>query len=333
MHRIFICILGLCLLFVSPVQGKTEKIVQTSQIYTYEKMLKDLYLLSEKYPNFIEYKTIGKSTLGKEIPAIKLGAGKQHVLFVGSHHGREWLTSTLLMKMIESYSEAYYQHTKVGQFDPRILDEVSIWFVPMLNPDGVDIQQKGMLAFPLIHQQLLLEMNGNDLNFKKWKANGIGIDLNRQYPAGWKEIKGDHPFQSYQYYKGTQPLEAVEVNALVRFILEEDPLISVAYHSAGRVIYWAYKNDKNNVNRDKAIASKLSTLTGYSLAKPPKTAVGGGLTDWFITHYKRPAYTIEIGYRVKETNLPLSIFPEVWKRNNGVGLMIAEQAKVIKPLN
>jgi g-D-glutamyl-meso-diaminopimelate peptidase len=333
MNRTLILTFVVCLFCTGLAHGKNKELIQSESVYTYEKMMKDLSLLSQKNSDMLDLVSIGKSTLGKEIPAIKLGKGKKHVLLVGSHHGREWLTTSLLMKMIETYADAYHKGYEVKNFNPTILDEVSIWFVPMLNPDGVEIQQKGMMSFPLIHQQLLLEMNENDLNFKRWKANGIGIDLNRQYPAGWKDIEGDPPYSSFHYYKGVKPLEAVEVRALVKFILEEDPLISIAYHSSGRVIYWSYKNDKRVKKRDQSIALKLSDLTSYELAKPPNKAVGGGLTDWFITFYKRPAYTLEIGYDVNETSLPLSVFPEEWKRNKAVGLMVAEQANKLKNID
>ncbi len=309
--------------------GKGEKIVNPNVEYTYETLLKDVTELWIRYPELLQVVSLGKTTYGKQIPALKLGNGKNKILLVGSHHGREWITTSLLMEMLETYAIAYKNKTTIKGFAPNILDDVSIWFVPMLNPDGVEIQQKGISHLPLAYQQLLLEMNDNDLSFSKWKANGVGIDLNRQYPAGWEKIKGDHPYGSYKFYKGEEPLEAVEVQALIKLINREDPLITIAYHSSGRVIYWHYKNNNNVVKRDKMIAKKISGLTGYELAKPPKQAVGGGLTDWFIQEYKRPGYTIEVSYDVEETNPPLSVFSEEWERNKAVGLMIAEEAKTM----
>ena len=305
-------------------------IVNTSKPYTYSELLKDVVALRETFPKSIEVDVIGETTLGREIPAIKVGNGKKHVLFIGSHHGREWLTTSLLMKMIEEYAVAYEKNETVMNLESSILNDISIWFIPMLNPDGVMIQQEGITAFPLAYQQLLLEMNQNDLDFKKWKANGIGIDLNRQYPAGWEKLKKGPTTQSYQFYKGKHPLEAKETKALVDFTYQIDPLISVSYHSSGRVLYWYYKNDLQVVNRDYRIAKRLSKLTGYKLAKPPKKATGGGFTDWFITEFKRPAFTPEISYEVDNTNPPLSVFTEEWDRNKGVGLMIANEAQKIK---
>ncbi|WP_169891227.1 M14 family zinc carboxypeptidase [Litchfieldia alkalitelluris] len=320
----FISVIGCCLFLLSHVAFADD-----NGEYTYEKMMNETNIVKKNHPEIIEVTSIGTSPFGRDIPAIKLGKGKKHVLFVGSHHGREWMTTQLLMKMIHTYATAYERNEKVGNYHPEILDEVSIWFVPMINPDGVTIQQNGINMFSIGYQQLLLEMNHNQLNLQRWKANGLGVDLNRQYPAGWEEIKGAQEHAAYRYYKGQSPLEAEEVRSLVKFIIEEDPVISIAYHSSGRVIFWHYKNDQQVVKRDFEIANEISKLTGYDLAKPPKKATGGGLTDWFITRFKRPAYTIEISYEVKEQAPPLSVFPEEWKRNKEIGLMIAEQAKNI----
>jgi len=303
------------------------EIVNTKNVYTYDSLLANIYEIRSAYPSQVKVTVIGKSALGNAIPALKIGKGEHNVLFVGSHHGREWLTTTILMKMLESYVSAYKNNEPIFGYDSRILDDVSIWFVPMLNPDGVMIQQKGISSFPIAYQQLLVEMNDNDLSFKKWKANGVGIDLNRQYSAGWDELKGTNKFACYQFYRGRQPMEADETAALIQFTQKVDPLISVSYHSSGRVLYWYYKNDPNVVLRDYAIAKKFSVMTGYSLAEPPKEAVGGGFTDWFIQEFKRPGFTPEISYEVQETNPPLSVFDEEWERNQAVGLLIASEAK------
>lgn len=119
--------------------------------------------------------------------------------------------------------------------------------------------------------------------------------------------------------------EATEALALVHFTYEVDPLIAVAYHSSGREIYWKYKNRFEK--RDKKIAWKLSSLTGYELSMPPPHAVGGGFTDWFIATFNRPGFTIEICPTVKEKSPPLSMFEEEWEKNKWVGVFLAEEAK------
>ncbi len=313
-------------LFTLTNSAADAKIVKVDKPYSYECLQQDLKQISKKYREHIEIKTIGTTHFGREIWGVKLGEGKTNIVLIGAHHGREWLTSALLMNMLESYAEAYQRGKRIGFRSTDILNQVSIWFIPMLNPDGVTIQQNNLKSFSPDYQKQLLLMNEGSRNLKRWKANGIGVDLNRQYPAGWRRLNQEQSNPSYAFYKGKKPLESKEVIALTNFIREIKPSIAVAYHTAGREIFWNYKNGKH-MNRDYKVAKKVSRLTNYKLAKPDPEAFGGGFTDWFITTYHRPAMTIEISYLVGETSPPLSVFNTEWKRNKYVGLLLAKEAK------
>ncbi|MEY9865589.1 g-D-glutamyl-meso-diaminopimelate peptidase [Peribacillus sp. B2I2] len=294
------------------------------EVYSPEQMEMDLQGIQNKYE--LDVQIIGQTENGKNIKAVKLGKGKKTIMLVGSHHGREWLSSKILMSMLEDYAAAYRAGKPVEGYPSRSLDEVSIWFIPMLNPDGVSIQQGDLSNLNILEKASVWKMNRYSKNWSRWKANAKGIDLNRQYPAGWKEVMSHETKPTYQFYKGEQPLEAAEVKALAEFTREIDPLIAVSYHTSGREIFWHYKNKRENMARDYGIAKKTSELTGYELTFPEKEAVGSGFTDWFITEFSRPGMTIELSYLVDETNPPLTVFPEEWKRNRLVGIMLVKEA-------
>jgi g-D-glutamyl-meso-diaminopimelate peptidase len=327
-----IIVLLLFSLFMVPYHPMAN-VVNPHQTYTYERMKSDIWELEKKYDDEIMVKTIGYSHFGRRIFAVKLGKGEKNILLIGSHHGREWLTSSLLMEMLETYAKSYHDNDKVGSYSTDILDNVSIWFIPMLNPDGVTIQQGNLKKFPKYHRDNLVQMNLNSTDFSRWKANGMGVDLNRQYPVGWKNHANDDvTVPTYQFYKGKKPIATHETKAIVKFTKKIKPQIAVSYHTAGREIYWNYNNRKNK-QRDSRIAEKVATLTGYKLASPPENAVGAGYTDWFISTYQKPALTLEISYLVGETNPPLKVFYEEWKRNKFIGMMLAKEAKNINKPN
>jgi g-D-glutamyl-meso-diaminopimelate peptidase len=313
-------------LLMCPIIGYTQ-IVNPNEVYTYEQMEKDLLKIKREFPNELSIKKIGSTSFNRNIWAVKLGKGKRNILFIGSHHGREWLTTSMLMVMLEQYTRSYAENSAIGPFSSEIFDDVAIWFVPMLNPDGVSIQQKGFDAVPINKQVKIFEMNGYSPDFTKWKANGVGIDLNRQYPAGWNELEGI-PIRWYQFYKGKVPLQAGEVKVITSFTKKIKPLMALSYHSSGREIFWNYHNGIH-LNRDKLFAEKVSLLTGYSLSIPEENATGGGFTDWFITTFHQPGMTIEICPLVVDASPSLTVFPEEWKRNELVGIMLAHEAKTL----
>lgn len=288
-------------------------------------MVKDIKKLKKAYPDLIQTKVIGKSEYGRDIYAFSVGRGEATVFINGSHHAREWLTTSLNMYMAENYAIAYQKKQKINGYDARkILNSTTIWFVPMVNPDGVILQQEGLKAYPKNLHASLIKMNEGSKNFKRWKANGKGVDLNRQYDAGWEQITGPTT-PRYKNYKGKAPHTAAETKAILRFIEEINPEMTVAYHSTGKILYWNYKQNSANYKRDHVYAKQIGKMTGYRLVYPGKNPSGGGLTDWFIQEKKRPGFTPEISRYYYETNPPLSEFPGAWKENKAVGLYVAQE--------
>lgn len=304
----------------------SDSIVNPYQVYSYEKMYKDIKALASKYPDLVRYKTIGKSEYGRDLVAVELGKGPAGILINGSHHAREWISTILIMNMIDRYAQAYAADASIGNMAvKRILEQTTIRFVPMVNPDGVTLQQQGLQAFPKADWPALIKMNQGSTNFKRWKANAKGIDLNRQYPADWGGIKNPAAGPSYMNYKGKQPVQAKETAALIAYTKQVQPEIALAYHSSGEVLYWHFHTDKNNVARDRKIATTVVNMTGYSLMAPQTNPSGGGFTDWFIQQFGRPGLTPELGKFSGSTHVPLSEFDSIWGQNRSVGLYLASE--------
>lgn len=314
------------LLVQNLAEAANSTIVNHSVTYTYAAMTRHIQLLAQKYPDLIQYKSIGKTKYGRDIWAVGLGHGQATVFINGSHHAREWMTTTINMYMLEQYAIAYTANRPFEGYNTRqILDRTTIWFVPMVNPDGVTLQQQGTGAFPASVRQALVKMNGGSTNFKRWKANAQGIDPNRQYDAYWSTIEDNIPYPFWKNHKGTTAVQTAENQATTSFTYEIDPEIAVSYHSAGRILYWNFHTLPQNLSRDKRLANIFTSFTGYRQVRPNNNPSGGGYTDWFITTFGRPAFTPEIGIKTGETNLPLSAFNEEWRRNKKVGLWIAQE--------
>jgi g-D-glutamyl-meso-diaminopimelate peptidase len=291
-------------------------VVDTNVDYTYEIMEKDIQGLVARYP-FIETGVAGKSVLQNNLYYIKLGRGPNQVFYNGAHHALEWITSSLLMKFIENFSKAYAEGTTIKGYNVRdIWNKSTIYIIPMVNPDGVDLVIDGLQKENPYYSKLIQWNKGSPDFSEVWEANIRGVDLNHNYDASWNlskqaeaiyGITGPGPTR----YSGPYPESEPESRAVVNFTKSHNFRLVIAYHSQGEVIYWTYSNIIPPDSR--AIAKLFSRVSGYSLAQATGIVSYAGYKDWFIDKYIRPGFTVEVG---KGKNpLPLSQFDKIYKDN------------------
>ncbi|NLN81816.1 MAG: LysM peptidoglycan-binding domain-containing protein [Clostridiales bacterium] len=291
-------------------------VVDTNIDYTYEIMERDIAGLRARYP-FLETGSAGQSSLGRNLYYIRLGRGPNQVFYNGAHHSLEWITSPLLMKFIEDVSAAYAQNRSLGGYDiSEVWDASSIYIVPMVNPDGIELVLNGLSPDNPNYSQLIQWNNGSTDFSDNWQANNRGVDLNHNYNAGWQESKaaeaaagitGPGPTR----YSGPYPESEPEVQAMVAFTRGHDFRLVLAYHSQGEVIYWNFQNLAPP--EALAIGRALANVSGYTLDEAVGIASYAGYKDWFIQDFRRPGYTVEVG---RGTNpLPISQFDTIYADN------------------
>lgn len=322
-----ILLFTLLIFMLLPSTFAKASIVNPKQVYSYQQMERDIKKLADTYPDLIEYHIIGESEFGRPIYAVSLGNGLSTSYINGSNHAREWITTNLTMYMIDQYAKAYSERRSIGGYDVRSwLDKHQMWFVPMINPDGVMLQQQGLPSVPSGEHASVVFMNNNSFNLKRWKANGKGIDLNRQFNANWANLANSPGRPSFANYKGKAPHTAKEVKAVLELTEKIKPEMAVSYHSSGQILFWNFHQQGAQLTRDRSHARAIGQMTGYSLMGRPSSTGGGGYTDWFIQEYKKPAFTPELGTFVGATNVPLSQFDRIWNQNRLVGLYIARES-------
>ena len=154
-------------------------IVPTNVLYNSYLLRQNLILLNHTYP-FLNIQVVGNSVLRKPIYVVKLGKGPNKVFYSGSIHANEWITSVLLMKFIENYCDAYVSNGSLYGYSIRnLFNSASIYVMPMVNPDGVDLVNGYMNRNSTTYQNAVSISNRfPDIPFPSgWKANINGVDF------------------------------------------------------------------------------------------------------------------------------------------------------------
>lgn len=298
-----------------------KQIVNTKEVYSYEKMQNDIRNLKARYP-FIQIENIGESVIKRQIPCIKLGKGPNEVMYSASIHANEWITSLVLMKFVEDFCDAYEKNIDIYEHNAGMIFETSsIYIVPMLNPDGVNLVtgnvKEGTEEY---NHYKMIANNFTNISFPSgWKANYNGVDLNLQFPADWekaREIKFAQGFNkpAPRDFVGFGPLTEPEALAIYNFTLVHNFRLILAYHTQGEVIYWKYA-DYMPIDAEE-IGKIFSKVSGYYLADTPMQSANAGYKDWFIKQYNRPGYTIEAG--LGRNPLPIEQFDKIYEDNIGI---------------
>jgi murein peptide amidase A len=123
---------------------------------------------------------LGRSIDGRTVTAIQVGnPDAPTVLVVGCIHGNEPAGIAVARRL--------------AQLSPQNVD---LWIVPDLNPDGVAANTRG---------------------------NAHGVDLNRNFPYRWRRLHG-------VYESGPGPLSEPEARIAYRLILRIHPTVTVWFH-------------------------------------------------------------------------------------------------------
>lgn len=131
-----------------------------------------------------EVGVIGKTVLRQPIPYIKIGNGGARIIITGGIHAREYITTLLVLKLASIAEKQYPKGT--------------IYFIPAVNPDGIRLCTEGLSFFKALLTnpsqsslssaelvkiaENLISYNRND-DFRLWKANANGVDLNVNFDA------------------------------------------------------------------------------------------------------------------------------------------------------
>lgn len=276
-------------------------------------VVKQIRTLKKYYP-FINVETIGTSVLGNPIQEIRIGKGSKKVHMNASFHANEWITTMVLMTLVNQYLISLTNRTAIRGINTiNLYNEVELSIVPLVNPDGVDLVLNGP---PTSRRDEVVNFNEGSNEFVHWKANIRGVDLNNQFPANWeiemerKEPKSPAP----RDYPGNSCLSEPEAIAMADLMKKNHYDRILAFHTQGEEFYWGYEGFEPP--ESEVLAKEFERVSGYKAIRNVDSHAG--FKDWYIQEFKRPGFTLELGRGINP--LPLSQFNDILQKVEGIFL-------------
>lgn len=209
--------------------------------HTYGEMVNELHYLHIQYPEITKIYTIGYTQrFNLPILAIRITSqpeieeqDKPTILFDGIHHASEILGCEMCLYLANKLCENYSSDSLIKSF----VDNLDIWIVPMVNPDGHYITELGLDS---LWRKNLRDNNNNgriDLDYD-------GVDLNRNYDFLFEQGGSGEP--SNRYYRGPYPFSEPEVCAIRDLALRKKFILNVSFHSdmnphLGERVYYPWR--------------------------------------------------------------------------------------------
>lgn len=257
----------------------------------YQKMLEKIKTYEKKYL----VKTIGFTKFNRKIIAVEITKDEQFstAILIAGVHARENITCDLVCEMLD-----------LELFDK--IQNFNVSVIIMANPDGVELSNFGLVSVPENERENLLKINNGDFDFSLWKANGRGVDINNNFDANFGTNTSKTSFASSGYV-GEFAESELETRALKNYINSKKTFFTISYHSKGEEIYYNFFQYGKRLERDKIIAEKFESSTGYVIKNVEKSS-SGGLKDYCVDKLKIPSITIEVGsddlaHPIKKENL------------------------------
>jgi len=315
-------------------------ILDSSRYLPLKEQHKFLKKLNKLAGGNMKLKVIGNTHIdGKDyandIHLVTFGSNPDHIIFFDcGMHAREWISSATCLYLIQKLATLFSNKKSKSP-----LLHYQWQFIPMANPDGYEISHKGdrmqrKNARPYATMALTKEQI-RACRCVRNPENCNGVDLNRNFPAGWGlgnkmfEASSDKPCKSV--YKGSHPLSEPETYTLDKHIssLKDRIIGAFSIHCYGEDIYYP-KGWLRADAADQIKGAPIHRLVEFAQAfnKELKFGIGsvwdllgynelqGGATDdyYYTSKDINITYTIELSPGMDDAHIGFELPPEEIKK-------------------
>ena len=198
----------------------TVAIAHPINYLTFPETVAKLVQFETDYPELCKLESIGKSTQGRELWALKVSdlaqvdENEPAVTLNATIHGNESIANEVSLKLIDYLLQEY----KTGNPEiVKLINNTELYFLPIINPDGMVITKR---------------------------ENANNIDLNRSFPDG---VENDIQNIFDQPNFSTTGRQA-ETAALMRWHATKNFALSSCLHSGTVLIVYPYGNNLTNTD-------------------------------------------------------------------------------------
>ena len=230
---------------VAPPEPPTLRVADTFRVFrSFDKPLTGIRATLEAWAagdTIFHLDSIGASYEGRPLLAVKIGNGtdspaRPNVLFMATHHAREWVSTEVAMKLARWIADSL----------PRsLLAQRDVWVLPVENPDGYQYS---------FDTERLWRKN------RRPNSDGtFGVDLNRNYPGFWGlDDAGSSPQPPSEIYRGAAAASEPETQAIVAFHAAHPPVVAVSYHTYSGLVLYPYGHRTGAQAPDRTLFQSLA---------------------------------------------------------------------------
>ncbi|OAR01022.1 hypothetical protein LLEC1_01344 [Akanthomyces lecanii] len=195
-----------------------------------------MQLLESIFPEHVKYMSIGQSSEGRDIPALRVGrpgadaadGPRKTMVITAGIHAREWISTTTANYVAWALITEFNKDPVITKF----LHHFDVVIIPTLNPDGMEYSWQN---------DRLWRKSRQETNLRMCK----GYDLDRSFGFGdLSEHTQSDPCS--EDYGGEEPFEAAEAAAFAKWAHEQTEKNNVQfvgmidYHSYSQQILFPY---------------------------------------------------------------------------------------------
>ena len=275
--------------------------------------------LQAAYPDLISEKdSIGSTIRGRTLWMYKVSDNPEtdeaepELLFTGLTHARESGGATALLYFIEWLVNSYTAENSEAVF---LVDNREIYFVPVVNPDGLAINDSVKPAGGGLWRKNVRD--NDDSGVFEWGVDGV--DLNRNFDHKWGPGFGgssDNPRSAT--YRGVSAASEPEIQGLQNFVASREFSLAFNYHAYGDLLIWPWgylDSETNDSTVFRELGENLSEFNKYVAGTGGETVrytVNGASDDYMYGAHGIYSMTPEIGSKVDGFwPNPVRILPQV----------------------